>query len=116
MNMLTQELVMQKYLTFDYRIRYLTDGARPLPVPEPGTVFALENGLGHGLVCDPLNRPLIFNTEEEAFSIRKRLGLVYPVLVFHEGEPEASEFEMTGVDSLDVSTATGLKEYLGERP
>jgi hypothetical protein len=114
MNMLTQELVLQKYQSFDYHIRYLAHGVCPLPVPELDTVFALENGVGHGLVCDPLNRPLIFNTEAEAFDYRSQLGLTLPVLVFYEEEPEVSEAAMEELDFMDAATLAGLDDCLGE--
>ncbi len=113
--MLTQELVLQKYLSFDYRIRYLAELVHPSTIAEPDAVFALENGLGHGLVCDPLSRPLLFDTEAEAFSYRNRLGLERPVLVFYEGEPDVKDTEME-ISCLDASTIAALNLYLGERP
>ncbi|MGA7178229.1 MAG: hypothetical protein WBX11_01390 [Thiobacillaceae bacterium] len=113
--MLSPELALQKYQTFDYRIRYLADGVHPLEEPEADTVFALENGIGHGLVCDALLRPLLFETEAEAFSVRKRLGLVYPVLVFHDGEPDVRDAEMKAPGCLDASTLAEVDAYMGER-
>ncbi|MGO9444453.1 MAG: hypothetical protein ACLPXB_06690 [Thiobacillaceae bacterium] len=113
--MLTQELVLQKYLSFDYRIRYLAELVHPSTIAEPDAVFALENGLGHGLVCDPLSRPLLFDTEAEAFSYRHRLGLERPVLVFHEDESYVKGTEIE-IGSLDASTLAAVDRYLGERP
>lgn len=114
--MLTQAQVLHKYLSLDYRIRYLAEGVRPLEAAEPDTAFALENGqaIGHGLVCDPLHRPLLFATEAEAFAYRSRLGLERPVLAFHETEPEIDDAETLGGATLDSATLAGVAAYLGE--
>ena len=114
--MLTQAQVLQKYLSFDYRIRYLADGVPPSDLPEHGTVFAVENGLAisQGLACDPLRRPLLFKTEAEAFAYRHGLGLKWPVLAFYEEEPEVDETETLGGDGLDAYTLAEIAAYIGE--
>ena len=114
--MLTQAQVLQKYLSFDYRIRYLANGVLPSDVPEHGTVFAVENGLaiGQGLACDPLHRPLLFKTEAEAFAYRHGLGLKWPVLAFYEEEPEIDEAEALGGNDLDAYTLSEIAAYIGE--
>ena len=114
--MLTQAQVLQKYLSFDYRIRYLADGVPPSDFTEHGIVFAVENGLAisQGLACDPLRRPLLFKTEAEAFAYRHGLGMGWPVLAFYEEEPELDEAETLGGNDLDDYTLAEITAYIGE--
>jgi hypothetical protein len=114
--MLTHEIALQKYLSHDYRIRYLGDGVDPTCVPEQNTVFALESGrqVGHGLVCDPPHRPLPFHTEEQVFAHRSALGLERPMLVFHTKPQKEPEPEAAAGNALDVGTFFEVARYLGE--
>ena len=91
---LTPKEVHARYSVRDYAIRYLDPDARPRTQPEPHTVFALECG-PDALVADPVGAPVLFETEAQAFSYRKRLGILYPVLVFHEAghAPELEEYD-----------------------
>ena len=100
MAQLTPKEVHARYSVREYAIRYLDRETRPRTQPEPYTVFALEC-CPEALVADPVGAPVLFETEAQAFAYRNRLGILHPVLVFHETghapELEAYDPEVQGV-------------------
>ena len=99
------EEIMARYRSFDYAIRYLAPGDKPEAQPETDTVFALEVG-PEQLAVDARGRPLLFETEAEAFAWREAGGAASagPVLAFGPPiEGADDDIEASGVDMAAVS-------------
>lgn len=94
MMVLTAKEVLERYSVRDYRIRYRAAGVLPDAAGAAHSRFVLECAPGD-LVSDPLGQPLLFENEAQAFEYRRRLGILYPVLVFYEvgQEPEFEEYD-----------------------
>lgn len=107
---MTPEQVQKKYQSFDYRIRYLSQGVTPLTAPEPGAVYAVECDEMR-LLSEPSGKPWLFATEAEAFATRETLGISFPVLVFSEREPAVADAQMENAEHLDRAVLASVDAY-----